>query len=39
MNKPIKRAFLDTEDGQILYRIGGEGKPLVLLHQNFRINL
>jgi pimeloyl-ACP methyl ester carboxylesterase len=36
MNKPIKRAFLDTEDGQILYRIGGEGKPLLLLHQNFR---
>ncbi|MBD2776171.1 alpha/beta fold hydrolase [Iningainema tapete] len=34
MNKPIKRAFLDTEDGQILYRIGGEGNPLVLLHQN-----
>jgi len=36
MNKPIKRAFLDTEDGQILYRIGGEGKPLVLLHQQPR---
>ncbi|MEH1917225.1 alpha/beta fold hydrolase [Nostoc sp.] len=36
MNKPIKRAFLDTEDGQILYRIGGEGEPLFLLHQNFR---
>jgi pimeloyl-ACP methyl ester carboxylesterase len=36
MNKPIKRAFLDTEDGQILYRISGEGKPLLLLHQNFR---
>jgi len=35
MNKPIKRAFLDTEDGQILYRIGGEGNPLVLLHQNY----
>lgn len=32
MNIPIKRAFLDTEDGQILYRIGGDGKPLVLLH-------
>ncbi|MEM8677295.1 MAG: alpha/beta hydrolase [Cyanobacteria bacterium P01_G01_bin.67] len=28
----IKRAFLDTEDGQILYRIGGEGEPLLLLH-------
>ncbi|MBE9198898.1 MULTISPECIES: alpha/beta hydrolase [unclassified Nodularia (in: cyanobacteria)] len=36
MNKPIKRAFLDTEDGQILYRISGEGNPLLLLHQNFR---
>lgn len=34
MNKSIKRAFLDTEDGQILYRICGEGKPLLLLHQN-----
>ncbi|MBD2206252.1 alpha/beta hydrolase [Calothrix sp. FACHB-1219] len=34
MNKPIKRAFLDTEDGQILYRIAGEGEPLLLLHQN-----
>ena len=32
--KKIKRAFLDTEDGQILYRIGGEGEPLLLLHQN-----
>ncbi|MGK7876404.1 MAG: alpha/beta fold hydrolase [Xenococcaceae cyanobacterium] len=30
----LKRAFLDTEDGQILYRIGGEGEPLLLLHQN-----
>ncbi|WP_026731974.1 alpha/beta fold hydrolase [Fischerella sp. PCC 9605] len=30
----IKRAFLDTEDGQIHYRIGGEGKPLLLLHRN-----
>lgn len=36
MNKPIKRAFLDTEDGQILYRIGGEGEPLLLLHMNPR---
>ncbi|MBD2663222.1 alpha/beta hydrolase fold protein [Richelia sinica FACHB-800] len=34
MNKPLKRAFLNTEDGQILYRIAGEGDPLVLLHQN-----
>ncbi|MGI8502546.1 MAG: alpha/beta fold hydrolase [Hassallia sp.] len=36
MNKLIKRAFLDTEDGQILYRIGGEGEPLLLLHMNPR---
>nr|WP_017742141.1 alpha/beta fold hydrolase [Scytonema hofmannii] len=36
MNTPIKRAFLDTEDGQILYCISGEGSALVLLHQNFR---
>ncbi|MEH2235400.1 alpha/beta fold hydrolase [Nostoc sp.] len=36
MNQPIKRAFLDTEDGQILYRIGGEGEPLLLLHMNPR---
>jgi pimeloyl-ACP methyl ester carboxylesterase len=36
MSKPIKRAFLDTEDGQILYRIGGEGEPLLLLHMSPR---
>jgi pimeloyl-ACP methyl ester carboxylesterase len=36
MKKTIKRAFLDTEDGQILYRIGGDGEALVLLHQNPR---
>jgi len=34
--KAIKRAFLDTEDGQILYRIGGEGEYLLLLHMNPR---
>jgi len=34
--KPIKRAFLDTEDGQILYRIGGEGESLLLLHMTPR---
>ena len=34
--KQIKRAFLDTEDGQILYRIGGKGKPLLLLHMTPR---
>ena len=36
MKQQIKRAFLDTEDGQILYRIGGEGDPLILLHMNPR---
>ena len=36
MKKQIKRAFLDTEDGQILYRIGGEGDSLLLLHMNPR---
>ncbi|WP_026100763.1 alpha/beta fold hydrolase [Synechococcus sp. PCC 7336] len=36
MNQPIKRAFLDTDDGQILYRIGGEGEPLLLMHMNPR---
>jgi pimeloyl-ACP methyl ester carboxylesterase len=33
---PIKRAFLDTADGQIHYRIGGKGEPLLLLHMNPR---
>jgi pimeloyl-ACP methyl ester carboxylesterase len=32
MKPKIKRAFLNTEDGQILYRIGGEGEPILLLH-------
>ena len=36
MKQLIKRAFLDTKDGQILYRIGGEGKPLLLLHMTPR---
>ncbi|MEM8722856.1 MAG: alpha/beta hydrolase [Cyanobacteria bacterium P01_G01_bin.39] len=36
MNQRIKRAFLDTDDGQIHYRIGGEGEPLLLLHMNPR---
>ena len=31
MKHKIKRAFLDTEDGQIHYRIGGEGEPLLLI--------
>ena len=32
MSQLIKRAFFDTDDGQILYRIGGKGDPLMLLH-------
>jgi len=36
MNQTVKRAFLDTEDGQILYRIAGEGEPLLLLHMTPR---
>ena len=32
MSQLIKRAFLDTGDGQILYRLGGKGDPLMLLH-------
>jgi pimeloyl-ACP methyl ester carboxylesterase len=36
MSQDIKRAFLDTEDGQIFYRMGGEGEPLLLLHMTPR---
>ncbi|MDZ8052977.1 MAG: alpha/beta fold hydrolase [Aulosira sp. ZfuVER01] len=36
MSQRIKRAFLDTEDGQILYRIAGEGEPILLLHMTPR---
>ncbi|MCG8365352.1 MAG: alpha/beta hydrolase [Pseudanabaenales cyanobacterium] len=36
MKQRIKRAFLDTKDGQILYRIGGEGASLLLLHMTPR---
>ncbi|MBW4614836.1 MAG: alpha/beta hydrolase [Desmonostoc vinosum HA7617-LM4] len=36
MSQRINRAFLDTEDGQILYRIGGEGEPILLLHMTPR---
>lgn len=36
MSQRIKRAFLDTEDGQILYRICGEGDPILLLHMTPR---
>lgn len=32
MSRLIKRAFLDTKDGQILYRLGGTGDSLMLLH-------
>ncbi|MEA5519839.1 MAG: alpha/beta hydrolase [Limnoraphis robusta] len=36
MNIKVKRALLDTEDGQINYRIAGKGEPLLLLHMNPR---
>lgn len=36
MKQSIKRAFLDTKEGQILYRLGGDGEPLLLLHMNPR---
>lgn len=36
MSKTIKKAFLETEDGQIFYQIGGAGEPLVLLHMTPR---
>ncbi len=36
MNIKVKRAFLDTAEGQIHYRIAGEGEPLLLLHMNPR---
>ena len=32
MSQHIKRAFLDTDDGQILYRVAGKGEALLLLH-------
>ena len=36
MKPAIKKAFLDTEDGQVLYRILGEGEALLLLHMTPR---
>ena len=35
-NQTIKRAFLDTDEGQILYRYGGTGEPMLLMHMNPR---
>jgi len=29
----MKRAFADTPDGQMHYRVAGEGDPLIMLHQ------
>lgn len=34
MARKLLKRFLDTEDGQIFYQIGGEGKPLILLHRH-----
>ena len=36
MKQSIKRAFLDFKDGQIHYRFGGEGDPILLLHMTPR---
>ncbi|MGB3191859.1 MAG: alpha/beta fold hydrolase, partial [Limnoraphis sp.] len=36
MKQQVKRAYLDTEDGQILYRIAGEGEAILLLHMTPR---
>ena len=36
MKRQVKRAYLDTEDGQVLYRIAGEGEPILLLHMTPR---
>jgi pimeloyl-ACP methyl ester carboxylesterase len=32
----MRRAFLDTPDGQIHYRAAGQGRPVLLLHQTPR---
>lgn len=34
MKNPMKKFFLDTPDGQIFYRVAGDGKPLLLLHRS-----
>ena len=34
MTQKLLKRFLDTEDGQIFYQIGGKGKPLILLHRH-----
>ena len=34
MTQKLLKRFLDTEDGQIFYQIGGRGKPLILLHRH-----
>ena len=36
MKHQVKRAYLETEDGQILYRIAGKGEPILLLHMTPR---
>ncbi len=36
MEEPVRRAFLDTPDGQIHYRAAGAGRPVLLLHQTPR---
>ncbi|NET11340.1 MAG: alpha/beta hydrolase [Symploca sp. SIO2B6] len=36
MASQVKRAFLDYSDGQILYRVCGDGDPILLLHMTPR---
>ena len=36
MGPTVKRAFLDGEDGQLLYRTAGSGEALLLLHMSPR---
>ena len=34
MGQEIRKAYADSSLGQIHYRIGGQGKPLLLVHQD-----
>jgi pimeloyl-ACP methyl ester carboxylesterase len=34
--RPVRRAFLDTPEGQIHYAVAGAGRPVLLLHQTPR---
>ena len=34
MGQEIRKAYADSSLGQIHYRIAGQGKPLLLVHQD-----